>query len=112
MVYNDSILLLLTQFMSYQLNKLNLKKTIYFSGYSIKDCLTAMHAYVGKLCFKKRTLTITGNTTDYLEPISNTNANYRELSPNNIYHELNSNTNYQELKIQYVEINQFQSTTL
>lgn len=65
-----------------------------------------------KTLFQKRTITTTGNTTDYLEPISNTNANYQELSPNNIYHELNSNTNYQELKIQYVEINQYQSTTL
>lgn len=65
-----------------------------------------------KTLFQKRTITTTGNTTDYLEPISNTNANYQELSPNNIYHELNSNINYQELKIQYVEINQYQSTTL
>lgn len=65
-----------------------------------------------KTLFQKRTLTTTGNTTDYLEPISNTNAIYQELSPNNIYHELNSNTNYQELKIQYVEINQYQGTTL
>lgn len=65
-----------------------------------------------KTLFQAKTVTTTGNTTDYLEPISNTNANYQEICPNNIYHEINSNTNYQELKIQYVEINQYESTTL
>lgn len=65
-----------------------------------------------KTLFQAKTVTTTGNTTDYLEPISNTNANYQEICPNNIYHEINSNTNYQELKIQYVELNQYESRTL
>lgn len=71
-----------------------------------------MHAYVEKTLFHARTLTTTHNTTDYIEPISNTNANYQELNPNSIYQELNPNTNYQELKLTYVEINQYQSTPL
>lgn len=65
-----------------------------------------------KTLFHARTLTTTHNTTDYIEPISNTNANYQELNPNSIYQELNPNTNYQELKLTYVEINQYQSTPL
>lgn len=88
--------------MSYQLNKL--KNNVFF-----RILYKRLFNGDARLCWK---ITTTGNTTDYLEPISNTNANYQELSPNNIYHELNSNTNYQELKIQYVEINQYQSTTL
>lgn len=93
--------------MSYQFNKV--KNNIFFRKLYLFNGDARL---CWKTLFKKRTLTTTGNTTDYLEPISNTNANYQELSPNNIYHELNSNTNYQELKIQYVEINQYQSTTL
>lgn len=95
--------------MSYQFNKV--KNNIFFRKL-YKRLFNGDARLCWKTLFKKRTLTTTGNTTDFLEPISNTNANYQELSPNNIYNELNSNTNYQDLKIQYVEINQYQSTTL
>lgn len=89
--------------MSCQFNKL--KNNIFFRKL-YKRLFNGDARLCWKTLFQARTVTTTGNTTDYVEPISNTNANYQELIPNSIYHELNSSTNYQELKIQCVEINQ------
>lgn len=62
-----------------------------------------------KSLFRENVITITDKTTNYIDP-----NNYQDLNPNtnSNYLDLKPNTNYQELKVQYGEENQYQTTTL
>lgn len=70
-----------------------------------------------RLCWKflyKPNKINTTPTSDNKEANSNSNSNYQELNPHTCtnYAELKPSNIYQELKLPYVDENQYQNTTL